>query len=104
MAKIKKKVTLVKMDSPKQKPKTQEAVTAPEQVIKPNDPLTKTADDLASFENLDTLFHVHEDNWALVQDGILLDLILSENGVSDSQRIRYLLKRYRDLQREINNC
>jgi len=74
------------------------------QPINDLNPLVYNADDIAAFERLDNLFHVHEDNWAVSQDVKLLNLIQSENGVSESQAMRYLLRLYRNLQREINNC
>ena len=56
-----------------------------------------------AFAVLDNLFHVHEDNYNVIQDEPLLFLIENENGVNDKLKIKYLFKKYRDEARENHN-
>ena len=57
----------------------------------------------AAFDVLDNLFHVHEDNYNVIQDEPLLFLIENENSVNDKLKIKYLFKKYRDEARENHN-
>lgn len=57
-----------------------------------------------SFEILDELFRVEEDNYNEQQDERLLNLIENDNRFNDKIKIQWLFKRYRDTARDLHNC
>ena len=73
------------------------------EIKRPEQEINLSQVEQAAFDVLDNLFHVHEDNYNVIQDEPLLFLIENENGVNDKLKIKYLFKKYRDEARENHN-
>ena len=56
------------------------------------------------FDALEQIFHIHEDNYNMIQDEPLLVIINNEFRVSDKIKIKFLFKKYRDEARDNHGC